>query len=456
VDVTGKEVLVLGLARSGAAAAQLLKRKGAHVVVNDAKPLEELGEIARECSRLGIEVIGGGHPEGIVHSGLHLVVKNPGIPYTAAPVRAALALGIPVLTEVEIASWYAEAPIIGITGSNGKTTTTTLLGKMLDASGLRPVVAGNIGRALTDVVEEMTPGQWLVAELSSFQLMGTREFRPKIGALLNLYPAHLDYHGTMEGYRDAKFRLFANQREDDVAVLNWDQEEVRAAAKETRARIVPFSLTQGLEEGIYVKDGNICARLHGQEQQILPVRDVAMKGEHNVENVLAAAAMALCAGASSDAIADVARTFRGVEHRNEYVATVGGVDFYNNSKATNSEAAMRGIRSFEGNVVLIAGGLDRGADFLELAPVFKAKVKHLIALGQAADVLLRVAEQAGISAEKVKTTEKTAAMEEAVRKAAAASASGDVVLLSPACASWDMFTTFEERGDMFKKAVHTL
>lgn len=451
MDFNGKHVLVLGLARSGAAVARLLHKQGAHVVVNDQKPLAELGEEVSEMQQLGIQVVGGGHPVGIVHAGLSLVVKNPGIPYKAAPVRQAMELGIPVVTEVEVAYGLSKAPIIGITGSNGKTTTTTLVGLMLEGAGLRPVVAGNIGRALTDVVEEIESDRWLVAELSSFQLMGTRTFRPKIGALLNLYAAHLDYHGTMEEYRDAKYRMFVNQTEQDVAVLNWDMDVVRDVAKFAKARLFPFSTKQGLEEGVFVKDGNILARLHGKDIHLLPVDEVALKGEHHLEDILAATAIALSAGADPQSIAQVARTFRGVEHRLEYVATVQEVDFYNDSKATNAEAASRAINSFpEKSVVLIAGGLDRGVTFQELVPVFQKQVRHLVTLGQSADKLLAVAEQAGISAQM------TLSIEEAVQEAAKHAQPGEVVLLSPACASWDMFGSFEERGSMFKKAVHTL
>jgi len=450
LELTNKQVLVLGLARSGAAVARLLHKLGAQVVVNDQKPLADQGELPAELQALGIEVIGGGHPEGIVHPGLDFVVKNPGIPYSAPPVRQAMELGIPVLTEVEIAYLRSKAPIIGITGSNGKTTTTTLVGEMLEAANLRPVVAGNIGRALTDVVEEVGADRWLVAELSSFQLMGTQEFRPKIGALLNVFPAHLDYHGTIEEYRDAKYRLFANQGADDVAVLNWDQPMVREVAEFAKGRIVPFSIREVLEQGVFVKDGVIHARMHDKELSLLPVAEVALRGEHNLENVLAAMAIALSAGATPEPLIHVAKTFCGVEHRTEYVKTVEGVRYINDSKATNSEAATRAITAFDEPIVLIAGGLDRGVDFHELVPLFEKKIKHVVAIGQAADKLLAVADQAGVSSEKAAT------LEAAVLAASKQAVAGDIVMLSPACASWDMFESFEVRGSMFKKAVHTL
>ncbi|ASS75868.1 UDP-N-acetylmuramoyl-L-alanine--D-glutamate ligase [Tumebacillus algifaecis] len=451
MNVQGKNVLVLGVARSGVAAARLLHKLGAHVLVNDQKELAAIEQDVAELQALGIEVIAGGHPEGIVHTGLDFVVKNPGIPYSAPPVKLAMELGISVLTEVEIAYRLAQAPIIGITGSNGKTTTTTLVGEMLTEANLNPVVAGNIGLALSEVVEEVSKEQWLVAELSSFQLMGTAEFRPKIGALLNIYPAHLDYHGSLDEYRDAKFRLFAKQEASDVAVLNWDQEAVRAVQSFAKSKLFPFSLKEVLDEGVYVKDGIIQARMHGKELSLLPVSEVALKGEHNLENLLAATAVALTAGADVAAIVKVARTFNGVEHRLEHVVTQNEVAFYNDSKSTNSTAATMAINTFaDHRVVLIAGGLDRGVDFLELVPVFAKKVKYVAAIGEAADKLLNVAAQAGIEGTKLAT------LEEAVQVAAGVAQPGDVVLLSPACASWDMFASFEERGSMFKKAVHTL
>ncbi|MFD2170821.1 UDP-N-acetylmuramoyl-L-alanine--D-glutamate ligase [Tumebacillus lipolyticus] len=451
MNFQGKNVLVLGVGLSGVAVARLLHKHGAHVVVNDQKTLAEMGGDASELQALGIEVIGGGHPDGIVHPGLDFVVKNPGIPYRVATIQQALQAGIRVLTEVEIAYRLSAAPIIGITGSNGKTTTTTLVGEMLKQASLAPVVAGNIGRAMSDAVEEVTSEQWLVAELSSFQLMGTEQFRPKIGALLNIYPAHLDYHGTLEEYRDAKYRLFANQQADDVAVINWDQEEVRAVRSFAKGRIFPFSRRDVLDEGVFVKDGNIHARMHGKELSLLPVGEVALKGEHNLENLLAATAIALSAGADPAAIIEVARSFSGVEHRLEHVITRAGISYYNDSKSTNSTAATMAINTFaDRSVVLIAGGLDRGVDFMELVPVFAKKVKHLVAIGQAADKMRTVATKAEVSSVQVDT------LEEAVRAAAAHAVSGDVVLLSPACASWDMFASFEERGSMFKKAVHTL
>lgn len=451
MNVQGKRVLVLGLARSGAAVARLLRKNGAQVIVNDQKDRSSFGQVPDELEQLGIRVICGGHPEGIVSQDLELVVKNPGIPYTADPIRQALEYRIPIVTEIEIAYRFAKAPIIGITGSNGKTTTTTLTGEILKTAGLHPVVAGNIGTALSEIIENVEADQWLVAELSSFQLMGTETFRPRIGALLNLYQAHLDYHGTMEEYVLAKSRLFANQTEEDVAVLNADQPAVMELAETLQARIVPFSATRRLEEGVYVNDENIWIRTNGQDVRVCTLQEIPLKGAHNLENVLAATAICHMAGAAPESIREGIVKFKGVEHRTEFVAEINGISYYNDSKATNPEATIRAVTSFTNPVVLIAGGLDRGIDFMELLPVFQKHVKAIVTLGQSADKLLTVAEKAGVS-----TRVKVHSIEEAVRQASAAAEPGDSVLLSPACASWDMFSSFEERGRIFKKAVHTM
>ncbi|SEN08555.1 UDP-N-acetylmuramoyl-L-alanine--D-glutamate ligase [Lihuaxuella thermophila] len=446
-----RTVVVLGLARSGLAVAKLLHGLGAKVVANDLKPRTQCPE-AGILEELGVPVICGEHPDDLIHDHVDLVVKNPGIPYRAKPVKQALAKGVPVVTEVEIAGWLSQAPIVGITGSNGKTTTTTLVGKMLNAGGLKAVVAGNIGQALTDVVQEVTADQWLVAELSSFQLKGTLKFRPKAAALLNVVPAHLDYHETMEDYIFSKKRIFQNQTPEDVAVLNFDSEVCRQIGESIAGRILWFSRKEQVEQGVFVCGGWIVARLPGQaEQKILPVKEIALRGDFNLENALAATALALSCGCPVSAVEETLRTFRGVEHRLEHVATIQGVQYYNNSKATNAQAAIHSLQSFEEPVVLIAGGLDRGVDFKELVPVLKERVKAVIAYGQTKSIFMERAKEAGIE-ERHTATDVT----EAVGLASRLAGPGDVVLLSPACASWDMYTSFEERGSIFKQAVHSL
>lgn len=450
-DWSGKQVLVLGLARSGVAVARQLHRLGANVTVNDRKPREQAPE-AEELEQLGIRVICGGHPEGIVHDGLDVLVKNPGIPYRIAPIREALQKNIPVVTEVEIAYGLSRGSFIGITGSNGKTTTTTLVGEMLKAGGIKSVVAGNIGRALTEVASVMDEQEWLVAELSSFQLKGTVHFRPRVAALLNIVPAHLDYHETMEDYIQSKKRLFENQTVDDIAIFNADCAESAKLVPQVNATVLKFSRKQEVERGTDIRSGFICYHGHsGETERILPVNEVALPGTHNLENVLAAVAIAKVCGCSTKAVAETLRCFSGVEHRTEFVRELDGVRYYNDSKATNPTAMTRTLQSFTEPAVLIAGGLDRGIDFQELIPVFRERLHGLVVYGQTADILKQRGVDAGVH-----TVRQTESLEDAVRLARSIARQGDIVLLSPGCASWDQYESFEERGGIFKQAVHRL
>lgn len=463
-----KDVVVLGLARSGQAVAKVFHQMGARVVVNDLKPREECPE-ADVLEALGICVICGSHPDDLIHDGVSLLVKNPGIPYKAPPVARALEQGVEVVTEVEVAYHLCKAPIIGITGSNGKTTTTTWIGEMLQRAALRPVVAGNIGKPLSEVSTDMEADQWLVAELSSFQLKGTVDFRPHIGLLLNISETHLDYHGSMQDYVESKLKLFANQRADDWAVLNMDDPVCRDMADQVSGKLLPFSTKETLKHGVFLSqvdpvDGTEGETLVFRDKQghtisLCPVREVGIPGRHNLENAAAAAAVALTAGAHTDAIGAALREFRGVEHRVELVRTLDGFQWYNNSKATNAVATVKALESFEGNVILIAGGLDRGTEYDELKELFSKKLKALVALGETRGKMKLVAEQAGV--EHIQVIEHgrdraKEAMDEAVQAAHALAEAGDIILLSPACASWDMFSSYEERGSMFKNAVHNL
>lgn len=446
----GSSIVVLGLARSGVAVAKLLDQLGANVVANDLKMRSECPE-ASELEKLGIPVICGEHPDDLIHEGVDLLVKNPGIPYHAKPVQRAMALNIPVVTEVEIAGRLAKAPLVGITGSNGKTTTTTLVGQMLTAGGVQHRVAGNIGQALTEVVLELHEDEWLVAELSSFQLKGTISFQPQVAALLNIDQAHLDYHHTMEDYILSKSKIFANQTENNIAVLHADQSVCMELAKNIKSKIYWFSRIQPVSPGIYAQNGWIIANRFGIDEKILPISEVALKGDFNLENALAATAIALACGCSVKGIQETLRTFQGVEHRLEYVDTINGVKYYNNSKATNVRAALKSIQAFTEPIVLIAGGLDRGVDFKELVPELREKVKAMIGYGETASIFMERAKDAGIK-ERYQVEE----MIEAVTIAQKLAEAGDIVLLSPACASWDLYTSFEERGSIFKQAVHNL
>ncbi|GIQ67959.1 UDP-N-acetylmuramoyl-L-alanine--D-glutamate ligase [Xylanibacillus composti] len=462
----GKEVIILGLARSGQAVAKLFHEAGAQVVVNDRKPREESPEAA-SLEALGIRVICGGHPDNLVKASTALLIKNPGIPYHAEPVRQAMTLGVPVVTEVEVAYELSEVPIIGITGSNGKTTTTSWIGHVLRKAGLSPVVAGNIGTPLCEAVisDEAKKAGWLVVELSSFQLKGTSAFRPRIACVLNLYETHLDYHGTMEDYGGSKAKLIVNMEETDCAVLNADDSFCRLLAGKTRARKLLFSSRQSLEQGVYVQkdeeDGPVIVHRHpsGAVERIVPVSALGIPGSHNVENALAATAVCLAAGVDVATIAEGLSDFRGVEHRTEVVAEKDKILFINDSKATNPTATGKGLDAFDRPVVLIAGGLDRGSDYMELLPYFAGKVKGVVALGETRYKIKRVAEKAGLRQIKIVDTGKEdapGALQQAVAEAYRMASEGDIVLLSPACASWDMFPSYEERGRIFKEAVHTL
>ncbi|MBB6729649.1 UDP-N-acetylmuramoyl-L-alanine--D-glutamate ligase [Cohnella zeiphila] len=472
----GRKVVVLGLARSGVAAAKLFHRIGADVAANDRKPREQCPE-AEELEALGISVVCGGHPDDLVGADTSLLVKNPGIPYTAPPVVRASELGIETVTEVEVAGQLSKAPIIGITGSNGKTTTTSWTGALLAAAGLAPIVAGNIGRPLCDAAEEATEGNWLVAELSSFQLKGTSDFRPRVACLLNIAETHLDYHGGMDDYIASKAKLFANQTAEDTAVYNADDPVCERLSRTFAARKLPFSLTQRLKAGVCAEppyppaapgespdDPQAAERWivyrpgDGSERRIAQAARLGIPGRHNAANALAAVAVALAAGAAPETLRQPLENFNAVEHRLEYVGEFHGVRYYNDSKATNSTATAMSIASMSAPVVLIAGGLDRGSDYRELLTVFRDRVKGLVAIGQTREKLGRVAGEAGLTAVKLVEPEGDAAetLRLAVREAAALAGPGDIVLLSPACASWDMFASYEVRGRIFKESVHTL
>lgn len=440
-----KKILVLGLAKSGVGAASLLHKLGAFVTVNDFKPLSENPE-AQGLLEQGITVICGGHPIELLEEGFELIVKNPGIPYHNPMIKGALEKGIPVITEVELAYQVSEAPFIAITGTNGKTTTTTLVFEMLQAGSKKPLIAGNIGTVASEVAQVACEESNIVIELSSFQLMGIQQFRPRIAILTNLYDAHLDYHGTRKEYHAAKANITMNQASNDYFIINADQEEVLEVAAGSKAKIIPFSTTTELSEGAYVKDGWIC--FNGEK--IMDRKDVTLPGAHNLENILSSVAAARLSGVDTEAIIQVLSTFTGVKHRLQYVGEFQERKFYNDSKATNILATKNAVSAFSDPVILLAGGLDRGNDFDELIPSLK-NVKALVTFGQTAEKIEKAALEAGI-----KTIERVDNVEKAVPSAFKLSEPRDIILLSPACASWDQYKTFEVRGDMFIDAVHKL
>ena len=447
-DYQNKKVIVLGLAKSGVHAALLLHKLGALVTVNDIKPLSE-NPSAQELVEAGIRVIAGSHPLALLDEDFSVMVKNPGIPYTNPMVKRAQELNIPIITEPELAYEVLEGEFIGVTGTNGKTTTTTLINLMLN-EGLkapRSFVAGNIGVPASEVAQTIKADQTMVTELSSFQLLGTTELKPHIAVLTNIYEAHLDYHGNRHNYIEAKMNLVKNQIAADYFVVNWDTEEWRELSQRTQAQVVPFS-RQGLShEGSYVQDGLI----YFKEEQICPVAIIKIPGQHNVENALAAVAVAKIKGVSNEAIANVLRTFAGVRHRIQFVEEWQGRRFYNDSKATNIEATTVALQSFEQPIVLIAGGLDRGFVFDELVPLIKKDVKAMVVYGETADLMKDAGEKAGLS-----TIIKVNNLVEATQQAVKLSEPNEIVLLSPAAASWDQFKTFEDRGDLFIKTVEEI
>jgi len=442
-----KKVLVLGLAKSGFSAAKLLHDLGALVTVNDGKPFEENTE-AQDLLALGIKVVTGSHPIELLDEDFSLMVKNPGIPYSHALIQKAMEKNIPILTEVELAYQISEAPIIGITGTNGKTTTTTMIERILN-TGLekgQARLSGNIGFPASSVAQEATSEDCLVMELSSFQLMGTQTFHPKVAVITNLYEAHLDYHGTRDEYVAAKWNIQKNMTENDSLVLNWNQAEVRELAKTTKATVVPFS-TQEKVAGAYMKDG----QLFFKDELILPVSELGVPGSHNIENALAAIAVAKLWGMKNEEIAQALQRFSGVPHRTQYVDKINEVTFFNDSKATNILATQMALGGFKPErLILLAGGLDRGNGFDELIPSLKG-LKGIVLFGETKFKLEDAAKQAGIQ-----TIRLTDNVQTAVPIAFEMSEAGDTILLSPANASWDQYPNFEVRGDRFMEAVASL
>ncbi|SEQ61076.1 UDP-N-acetylmuramoylalanine--D-glutamate ligase [Virgibacillus subterraneus] len=437
-------VLVLGLAKSGTAAAKLLLQSGKRVRVND-KNANENDDAVNELKSMGAEVITGSHPLCVLDS-IEIVVKNPGIPYDNPILVEAKKRDISIITEIEIAGNLVESSIIGITGSNGKTTTTTLTTEMLVKSNQSAKIAGNIGYVATDVAKSLGKEEKMVLELSSFQLMGVKTFKPKIAVLLNIFEAHLDYHKTFENYKEAKCNVFANQSEDDFLIYNADDPVVSEAVLSAKSMKIPFSLKKRLNEGAWVDKTSI----YFKSEKIIDKSDIVLVGAHNLENILAAISAAKLSGASNEGVREVLINFSSVKHRLQFVENIDGRLFYNDSKATNILASQKALSSFKQPTILLAGGLDRGNEFDDLIPYLN-NVKGVILFGETKEKLKKTASDAGV--EVILTVND---MNQAVKQAYSISERDDVILLSPACASWDQYRTFEERGDMFIQAVHTL
>jgi UDP-N-acetylmuramoylalanine--D-glutamate ligase len=445
MDLQNKRVLVVGLGKSGVASALFLKAHGARVTVSDTKPPDQLKEEIPILLDHGIAVETGGHGER-TFQGQDLIVVSPGVPVDAPPLVQARALGEKVIGEIELAAQAFPGSIIGITGSNGKTTTTTLAGEIITGAGLPTVVGGNIGTPAISLVEGATRDTIAVLEISSFQLETIQTLRCHIAVVLNVTPDHLDRHHTFAAYTDAKARIFENQHGDDFAVLNADDRTCVEMALRTKAQIVWFSRKKEVQQGAYVADGRILYRDARGQHEILLVSEISLKGAHNVENVLAAVCIGVLMGCQPEQIRKAVREFRAVEHRLQHVATIRGVEYYNDSKATNVDATIKAIESFPANIHLILGGKDKGSDYSILNELLRARVKRVYTVGSAA---AKIESQIKGSTEIVHSE----TLENAVKRAAEAAQSGDVVLLAPACASFDQFRSYEHRGRVFKEVV---
>ena len=436
------KVLVVGLERSGLASLELLKARGAELKATDARPLTELPKAAEVLKRLNVP-FEPQTPEAF--EGCDRIVLSPGVPADLPPVEAARRRGVEVIGEVELAGLYLKGKIIGITGSNGKTTTTAMVGHILKESGVAAQVGGNIGTAVTAIVDSSRPDQWNVLELSSFQLETIRSFRADIGVCLNVTPDHLDRHHTLENYAAAKGRLFETQRPDDYAVLNADDAQCVAYSAITRGWPLWFSLTRAITPGVWLENG----RLWFDGELLMPAGEIPIRGRHNIENTMAAAAAARLAGAELGGIARAVRSFRAVEHRLEFVRKARGVDFYNDSKATNVDATLKALDAFEGGLWVILGGKDKGSDYTLLSDALRKKARAVLLIGAAAPII------AGQLKDRVPLL-RSGTLEEAIHEAYTRASPGDTVLLAPACASFDQFENYEHRGRVFKQVVGEL
>ncbi|MGC8548277.1 MAG: UDP-N-acetylmuramoyl-L-alanine--D-glutamate ligase [Acidobacteriaceae bacterium] len=447
MELKGKKVLVVGLGKSGLAAALFLRRRGAHVTVSDIRSAQALGKEIPALIEQGIAVEAGGHGL-LTFRRQDLIVVSPGVPLTTPELSQAQKFGIPIIGEVELAARFLKGKVIAITGSNGKTTTTSLCGEILVKAGQPVHVGGNIGQPVIGLVEDTREDGWSVLEISSFQLETTETFHPNIAVILNITPDHLDRHGSFENYVAAKERIFASQSADDMLILNADDDVASRAAARARSQVFWFSRKRAIRQGAFVHEGVILFRASEQAapEPILKLEEIPLKGAHNVENVLAAVCAARLAGASPEAIRAAVAGFRAVEHRLEFVAEIDGVSYYNDSKATNVDAAMKAIESFPSGIHLILGGKDKDSDYRQLRPLLAGRVKAVYTIGSAAEKIITHLEGS------VKLVS-AGTLDTAVSLAAEAAEKGDVVLLAPACSSFDQFDNYEHRGQTFKSIV---
>lgn len=449
LNLKNKKVLVVGIAKSGIAAAKFLVEKGANVTLNDIKNESELSNVLEQIDfdvniKLGVKA-------DEFAKNVDLIVVSPGVPTDLSFFNIARENNVKVISEVELAYLFSEAPIIGITGTNGKTTTTSLVGELFKKSGRGTFVVGNIGLPMTSQVEKASAKDIIVAELSSFQLETIDKFRPKVSLILNFTPDHLNRHKTFEKYIEAKCRIFENQDESDYVVLNYDDKGVRKLKEKVKSQILWFSKNEGIDRGAFCREGKVYIKNNGKEIFVINIEDIYIPGNHNLENALAAVCAAWIMGVNVEDIAYVLKNFKGVEHRIEFVDEINKIRYINDSKGTNVDATIKAIQAMKAPTILIAGGYDKGVEFDELINNFGNTIKHLILMGVTANKIEATARKYNFfNITKVKN------MHEAVIRATEIASSGDNVLLSPACASWDMFNSFEHRGDVFKEEVNKI
>jgi len=448
MELRGKKVLVVGLGKSGLAAALFLRRRGAQVTVSDVRSAEALAKDIPALLDEGIMVETGGHGL-LTFRRQDLIVVSPGVPLNTPELAQVKSFGLPVIGELELAARFLKGKTLAITGSNGKTTTTALVGEILEKAGLPTLVGGNIGVPVVALIDQSTNETWSVLEVSSFQLESTERFHPKIAVILNITPDHLDRHGSFENYALAKERIFAAQHEDDAVVLNADNARAAQAAARSVAKVYFFSLEHSVLQGAWVEEGFVVYR-PGKDQpieKIMPLSGIPLKGAHNVENVLAAVCAARLAGASAEQIRAAVESFQAVEHRLEYVATINGVEFYNDSKATNVDATLKAVASFSKGIHLILGGKDKNSDYSQLAQLLRERARAIYTIGSAAAKI--ESQLRGVVPILACET-----LENAVSAAGSAARPGEVVLLAPACSSFDQFENYEQRGKVFKELVN--
>jgi UDP-N-acetylmuramoylalanine--D-glutamate ligase len=449
LELNGKRVLVVGLGKSGLAAAEFLKERGARVTVSDARPATLIAELPALLEQ-GFAVEAGSHGL-LTFRRQDLIVVSPGVPMSTPELSQVRAMGMRIIGEFELGASFLAGEVIAITGSNGKTTTTALLGEIMKASGRPTLVGGNIGRPVTTMVPESSADTWSVLEVSSFQLETVETFRPHIAIVLNITPDHLDRHGTIEAYAAAKARITERQTADDFLVLNAEDPETQKIAALTRAQIFWFSSRRRIKQGAFLHGETLffAPREHGTPEPVMPAAEITLAGAHNVENVLAAVCAARLAGVSDQTIREAVAGFKAVEHRLEFVRELNGVKYYNDSKATNVDATRKAVEAFPGGIYLILGGKDKNSDYTALSPLLRERVKTVITIGSAAEKIER--QLSGVA-----MMERAETLERAVALARRHATPGDTVLLAPACASFDQFENYEHRGRVFKQLVQGL